>query len=83
MEKVSLNINELGLKARTKSEYLIIDDCGKKILFLPSVADTSIEFISDIIRWKEESKVKMNLTIVKVFKTSSVVVCCLSQVDGL
>ena len=48
MEKLSLNLNDLSIKARTKNElYRILTT--EDNLYLPPQKETSIYFIRDII----------------------------------
>ena len=49
MERTSFNIGELGLKAKTKYKiYRLLTVEGQ--FYLPPVAETSIEFIGEIVR---------------------------------
>ena len=49
MEKVSFNLNELGIKAKSKTEiYKLLTVEGS--LYLPPISETSTDFILEIIR---------------------------------
>ena len=57
MERTSFNIGELGLKARTKYEiYRLLTVEGQ--FYLPPVAETSIEFIGEIVRGEKSVNIQ-------------------------
>ena len=49
MERTSFNIGELGLKANSKYEIYRLLTVERQF-YLPPVAETSIEFIGEILR---------------------------------
>ena len=60
MEEIKINLNVLGIKARTKNElYRLLTTEAN--MYLPPQKETSIYFVRDIIHGEKKSKSDINL----------------------
>ena len=56
MEKSRINLNMLGIKAKTKNELYRLLTTDANLLYLPSQKETLIYFVEDIVHGRKKGK---------------------------